>query len=734
MKMRFLTLVAIYAISFSVSEATSNRTWSEPFLPMQTSDLHEIQGTGDYIWFISEGGAGRFNVISGDFIFFDQSHFDKDREWDDYKITVGDSNHAAIYYYDDPHQVWVYDGKSWKKIEAAVPCDGMGGFSFDKEGKLWCMYDFDDDPNELYFHDGIKWQTLQFDTITTGISGYQVDDSGIVWFSSDDTPKPILYRYNTINKELTNYLSLDFNNIVKDPHGKIFLIGDSVFYSVSENFKMTKLPKYSNEYIPNPSIDSDGNLWCKLPNVPQNSSPGRLAKFDLHNPQSTWIGDSSKFYEKVCFNKRGVYETYRGGLHFFRNNDTNFEDISFDSIRCENCGAPSSEILFRKDGSLVYVLLSSKSTEMIVQQKEGLCKRIPLPDGCRLDAIAEKNDGTLIACLSSPVRGLYQFDGSTWELLPGTQNIFFSNIFVDKKGKIWSILDTKIIHQTDFGWELIDHNNSNLPSFGQSGGSYDVSVKEDSDGAIWAVIDSSVVKTFDGYNWTVFNKNNSKLQNINRRGLYINQSGNIQTLFSFDDGINSTKIKRSTFANNDWHIETIELPGDFYSNISFEQDSWGTIYASSSNWPTKGPLYCYNSSDSSWTPLDSTTTPYNVWYFMGDDGSGNLYFKDIWDKTIVSNHSATPTLPKKTTAYVKSSLVAKAISTGAVSVYYNLPESDKMSLSVYSLDGRLVRTLFNGFQKKGGFQRTFNSGLPHGVYLLHLRTSDNLLVTRVLLR
>jgi hypothetical protein len=191
------------------------------------------------------------------------------------------------------------------------------------------------------------------------------------------------------------------------------------------------------------------------------------------------------------------------------------------------------------------------------------------------------------------------------------------------------------------------------------------------------------------------------------------------------------EISCATFANGKWNIELIKLTADLYTQAYIEQDSRGNIYTTD-RWSS--PLYRYDISYSIWTRLDSSTIPYNLKSFIGDDKTGKLYFKDTWNETVVLDLNETSVLLRKSIVSVKSPLVARAISKGIISVEYNLPKADKLSLKVYSLDGRLVTTLFSGFEKKGTFHRSFNSGLTQGVYMVRLKTSDKSLVTRVVLR
>jgi len=58
---------------------------------------------------------------------------------------------------------------------------------------------------------------------------------------------------------------------------------------------------------------------------------------------------------------------------------------------------------------------------------------------------------------------------------------------------------------------------------------------------------------------------------------------------------------------------------------------------------------------------------------------------------------------------------------------YSLPTPDMVSLKIYDVRGRLLRTLFDGFQSAGTYKLTFNAaGLATGIYYYTLRTASGL--------
>ncbi len=59
-----------------------------------------------------------------------------------------------------------------------------------------------------------------------------------------------------------------------------------------------------------------------------------------------------------------------------------------------------------------------------------------------------------------------------------------------------------------------------------------------------------------------------------------------------------------------------------------------------------------------------------------------------------------------------------------VTISYTLADDGHVALSIFSLDGKLLRTLVDGEQKAGTYKYTFSrAGLPQGLYLLRLTTN-----------
>jgi hypothetical protein len=59
------------------------------------------------------------------------------------------------------------------------------------------------------------------------------------------------------------------------------------------------------------------------------------------------------------------------------------------------------------------------------------------------------------------------------------------------------------------------------------------------------------------------------------------------------------------------------------------------------------------------------------------------------------------------------------------SIEYLIPEASIVSIKIYDVLGRELKTLVNGYKQKGRYKITFNSaGLPSGVYFYRMETNS----------
>jgi len=67
-------------------------------------------------------------------------------------------------------------------------------------------------------------------------------------------------------------------------------------------------------------------------------------------------------------------------------------------------------------------------------------------------------------------------------------------------------------------------------------------------------------------------------------------------------------------------------------------------------------------------------------------------------------------------------------------ILYQIPKDGMVSLKVYDMLGREIKTLVNNFQSTGKYKISFNAvDYPSGIYLCYLRSGDYVSVKKMLL-
>ena len=67
-------------------------------------------------------------------------------------------------------------------------------------------------------------------------------------------------------------------------------------------------------------------------------------------------------------------------------------------------------------------------------------------------------------------------------------------------------------------------------------------------------------------------------------------------------------------------------------------------------------------------------------------------------------------------------------------ITYEVPKSSEVSLKVYDLRGREIRTIVSSFQESGTYSTVFEAGdLPSGVYFYELQIGEGLVETKKML-
>jgi hypothetical protein len=139
-------------------------------------------------------------------------------------------------------------------------------------------------------------------------------------------------------------------------------------------------------------------------------------------------------------------------------------------------------------------------------------------------------------------------------------------------------------------------------------------------------------------------------------------------------------------------------------------------------------IFCrFSNAASQWIRYDSTNSPFIYMKIAGEDPyTGNLYFQGTMPPSndfaiyfldrgpLSAVNPSEPRAPAHKTSF-SGVLIGKN-----VIVNYSIPQFSRVNLSVYSPQGRLVQTLFSGYQKQGTYRQTFVFNHAPGVYLVKL--------------
>ena len=536
-----------------------------------------------------------------------------------------------------------------------------------------------------------------------------------------------------------------------------------------------------------PTIDSDGNLWY-WEKSDSDTAGATLVKYDQGSSEIILRTPMERQgYLLACDN--GVYQV-NGKILRFAENDTSYTILSPPEKWDLTCQIPKAgDMVLRKDGSFIYLPedqpLNSNALEKITEYKDGSCSVLPFPDiaGSGLtwteanDDITELHDGTLLYLRRyMDGIGIYVFDGSSWQLLEGTQGIVCSNPIKDKTGRIWATTNNSIVRQNDAGCELINDGNSNLPPFGSDNMYGNNFLLEDAAGTVWlyAAGDYFIAKTQDGYNWTVYDTVNSTVfsglphESMNKPtisggpnvfglsgpgeriiGMALNQDGVVEFDY-FNPGNCADSecleiIRCTDNGTSSWSTSVIPVPAaapfDSVARLSvfpaFREKDGG--YWILGHFPHNYALYHNPGGTSDWIAFESPENPYEITAYIGEYG-GKTYFRDKSGDVVVYHPVQQTVDPNPVrhagpvTAAVNNSVSARYLSNGMIMIEFSIPQTTSGVLSLISLNGKVVKQLEGGTIRAGTHRKTCGISAAPGIYLVRLQTPGAVQSAHVLIR
>lgn len=205
-------------------------------------------------------------------------------------------------------------------------------------------------------------------------------------------------------------------------------------------------------------------------------------------------------------------------------------------------------------------------------------------------------------------------------------------------------------------------------------------------------------------------------------------------------------IKYSPDGTELWHQIYVGTGGNSDYAYAIALDEAGNVFVtgecSATGGDTQIATICYDPSGvQQWSafhdrPAGGTDKANSI----GLDGEGNVYVggsssssETSWDYAVVKYVQETG-IEHEEGSLNSGILVHPNPATASVSVDFSLSAPSNCTLSVYSLDGRLVETIQSGVLPRGGNVLTWqNSSLPVGVYTIGLSNGSVMETSRVLL-
>jgi len=267
------------------------------------------------------------------------------------------------------------------------------------------------------------------------------------------------------------------------------------------------------------------------------------------------------------------------------------------------------------------------------------------------------------------------------------------------------------LHKQTGQTEFFNKSNSGLPDNNVN------VITVDGEGNKWIGTGDGLAK-FDGVSWTVYNTSNSGLPTDYVRTIEIDGKGNkwIGTdgggLAKFD-GVNWTVYNTSNSGLPTDYVRTIEIDGK--GNKWIGTGGGGLAKFDGVNWTV------YNTSNSGlpYNDVNVITVDGEGNKWIGTDGGGLAVYREggvvldvVEDKyAITRDFSLLQIYPNPFNS--------------STTISYQLPITTKVTIEIYNILGRKVKTLVNKRENAGTYSVSFDcSNLPSGVYFcrFHART------------
>lgn len=617
-------------------------------------------------------------------------------------ISVRDINITSdgIVYAATTKGVGIFDGEQWSSFDAEWPI----GYHAD-------FIEIDNNNNVYAITYAIAWNANSFLRI------YKNSGSGFVEFA--EVPDlPFNYPQDCL---------LDDNGNFWFAIGKLGLAkfdGDEFTYYNIDNsdIPLEGSSEYDQGEVKSLDLDSEGNLW-----IGTSKNYYSIIKFDMNNTFEPFIVDTTVFI--------GVGDT----------KDISAQEILIENNTCVWIATDTHTGLYKFNPS-------TKSSERYYEDNTGLPSN-------EIKEITFDSRGHI---WMTGRNGFTEYDGEIFntfselnfeEKFPDLYVDIVHDIAVNKQGEVWAGFGSHLLHFKDNTWDtvnvscgIVELDNDGVlwgavPFYSQVfsfdgnewtyytselAGGYINTIKVDKNNNVWIGSQYGLTK-YDGNEWITFN-NSDGLTGNNIKDIYINPSNNDLWLVTDypNNGI-------SHFNGSEWesfNSANSNLPGD--QNISaVAVDNNNVVYAGF-NFPRSSAFAKYE--NESWTVLDTSIVPekYNNYAlgYVNDieiDANNNIWFATNMYGVFIYNENGVVVDVEENLDVVPQYFILHQNYPNpfnpTTSIEYQLVDAEKVSLKVYDVLGREVKTLVNEEKLPGNYSVTFDaSNLSSGIYFYRMQS------------
>ncbi len=722
----FIALFLIYCVGWEPLGA-QNPEWE---VYTCGDDITALAEEGDFLWVGTTGGLVKLNKLTGETTFFNNANSGLIYN---YVNAIGVDGHAnkwiSSYTLGSPAFVR-FDGAVWTTLDLVDgPLISLSRFVMDNKGFLWAGGN-----GALAKFDGEDWTTYdisQFDS-SDWCPSYliSVDYIDNVWAATTEG----LLRFD--GTDFAHYTPSNSglpSNVITCL--KIDLTGNAWLRTQSYNqtagkweddgltkFDGTSWSHYQTPHCTNSrslQIDNAGQIWI--------TTDEGLARFD----GSSWIVyDDTRGLNPLLCDKEGfvwltTYEGYRGLIRFDGSNCTRFNTsnsgLHYSGVSCIAFEGSDTMWLGTRQfdngngfgfGFPAGALQEVTDTGWTEVQQTGL-------PNAHYRSIAVDDRGT--KWLASSSSGLMKYDGVNITEIAvddsGTEMAQVTSLAIDSKGDLWAGEvagpDSDCLRRFDgTHWRKYTSTDSGFPLNSVQ------SLAADPEGGLWIGTFHGLVK-YDATGWADYTTSNSGLPANSIDHLAVDSGGNLwivtgASLVKFDGSKWAVEELPSPEGPYSWYITSLAIDGKGsvwltdYSNglLAFNGGKWTSYTTSNSGLPDNS-AFCiaFDSKGNKWIGTNNGLAVFN-------------------EGGIVAVRPPTPQEQSLPRHFALSQNYPNPFNP-TTTIRYELSANCFVSVKVYDILGREVKTLVSEVKKIGSYEVQFDaSGLASGVYFYRIKAGN----------